>query len=132
SCGVTILHNTAVNIQSEHDICLLGGDALITGMPRLDLALKSAPPNSFRLLVSHHPSVVKYVTPNAHSTLVMRGHTHDGQIRFRGFGPYQKGKIHYLNATTLLISNGYGTTLLPLRLGAKPETHLITIKASNS
>ena len=29
---------------------------------------------------------------------------------------------------TMLISNGYGTTGVPLRLGAKTETHLLTIK----
>ncbi len=29
-----------------------------------------------------------------------------------------------------LVSNGYGTTLLPLRLGAKPQCHIIDIEIS--
>ena len=45
-----------------------------------------------------------------------------------GFGPYEKGTLKRDNHKTILISNGYGTTGVPLRLGAKSETHLLTIQ----
>ncbi|MCY7948252.1 hypothetical protein MOC03_18500, partial [Bacillus atrophaeus] len=39
-----------------------------------------------------------------------------------------RGGGHVKNAR-YLISNGYGTTKVPLRFGAKPETHIVTLAA---
>ena len=32
------------------------------------------------------------------------------------------------HGATVIVSNGVGTTFLPLRLGVKPQYHLITLK----
>ena len=56
---------------------------------------------------------------------MLSGHTHGGQIHLFGFRPYERGRLKRENDLTILISNGYGTTGVPLRLGAKAETHLI-------
>ena len=72
--------------------------------------------------------IQKKLLPEHEIRLVLSGHTHGGQIHILGYSPYEKGKIKKLENTTLLISNGYGTTSLPLRLGAPAECHLITIK----
>ena len=61
-------------------------------------------------------------------SLLLSGHTHGGQIHLFGFSPYEKGRLKKENDLTVLISNGYGTTGVPLRLGAKAETHLISIE----
>ncbi len=98
---------------------------------RLDYALLDAEKEGFRVLVSHNPAIMNKIKPEDHIHLVLSGHTHGGQIRLLGMGLHEKGGINKSGKTVLLVSNGYGTTMLPLRLGAKSETHLITIKHQN-
>lgn len=128
--GIKVLDNTAVSFESEagDQLILLGVDDVSKRRDRLDLALLDAGQTGFRLLVSHSPAIMRKIKPEHHIPLVLSGHTHGGQIHILGYSPYEKGGIKKRNETTLLISNGYGTTALPLRLGAKAETHLITLK----
>ncbi|PLT28307.1 metallophosphoesterase [Peribacillus deserti] len=127
--GVKILDNTSVLFESEagEKISLLGIDFMDGERDRLDLAIQDAHEDSFRILVSHTPAILGQIEPDSNISLLLSGHTHGGQIRFLGVGRYKKGRIAKKNNTTYLVSNGYGTSLLPLRLGAKPETHLITL-----
>ncbi|KIL44226.1 metallophosphoesterase [Jeotgalibacillus soli] len=81
------------------------------------------------ILLSHDPRILDSITSGGNQIdLVLSGHTHGGQIRVFGFGPYEKGRLLVKDNTYQLISNGYGTTLLPFRLGAKSEVHHITVK----
>ena len=80
---------------------------------------------TFRILASHTPSIDKEIQKEDRIRLVLSGHTHGGQIRVFGFGPYRHGGIHHVGETTVFTSNGYGTSGLPLRLGARPEVHII-------
>lgn len=126
---VKVLKNSAVILQSSESesIALLGIDDISASTPRLDLALEAGQGSTFRILVSHNPSIVHLFDKEANISLVLSGHTHGGQIHLFGYSPYERGAIHFMDHTTLLISNGYGTTGVPLRLGAKPETQLLTI-----
>jgi uncharacterized protein len=128
--GVKVLDNTSVTFESSRGekLCLLGVDDLNQKRDRLDLALLDAEINSFKILVSHYPRITEKILPEHNIRLVLSGHTHGGQIHIFGYSPYEKGKIKKLKNTTLLISNGYGTTAIPLRLGAPAECHLITLK----
>ena len=129
--NVKILDNTAVTFESEQGekISLLGVDDLKCGRHRLDLALMDAGDDVvFKILACHNPEIMDENTSDHDIDLVLSGHTHGGQIRLFNMGLYEKGGIEKKGSTTLLVSNGYGTTKLPLRLGAPPETHLITIK----
>lgn len=128
--GVKILDNTAVSFESEigERFVLLGVDDLAQERDRLDLALQDAGSGGFRVLVSHNPEIMSKINPEDNISLVLSGHTHGGQIRFLGLGLYEQGKIKTKGQTTLLVSNGYGTTAVPLRLGAMAETHLLTLK----
>jgi uncharacterized protein len=129
--GVKILDNKAVIFQSEkgEKIALLGVDDVSKNRARLDLALLDAGAEGFRILVSHNPAIVGKIQENHCISLVLSGHTHGGQIRFFSFGIYEKGGVRKTNGTTVIVSNGYGTTALPFRLGAPAETHLITLKS---
>lgn len=130
--GINVLANTAVTFESKtgDKLCLLGVDDLNAGRDRLDLALNDADDQSFKILASHYPSITKKIQPEHDISLVLSGHTHGGQIHILGYSPYEKGKVKVLEQTTLLISNGYGTTGVPLRLGAPAQCHLITLKNS--
>lgn len=128
-CGVKVLDNTAVSFESEtgDHFILLGVDDMSKRRDRLELALQDAGEFGFRVLVSHSPEIIRKIKQEHQIQLILSGHTHGGQIHILGYSPYEKGGIKKRKDTTLLISNGYGTTALPLRLGAKAETHMITL-----
>jgi uncharacterized protein len=130
SSGVKILDNTAVKFESSagETLVLMGIDDLNEKRDRLDYALSDAGEEGFRILVSHDPRITSKMTTEQNIRLVLAGHTHGGQIRIFGYSPYEKGGIKKLPHTILLTSNGYGTTAIPMRLGARAETHLITLK----
>ncbi|MFD2925834.1 metallophosphoesterase [Halobacillus naozhouensis] len=81
------------------------------------------------ILVVHEPAILKefpdYVCDNYN--LILTGHTHGGQIRLFGQGPYSRGCWKDGTHTAFLNSEGYGTSLVPLRLGTAPEVHLIRL-----
>ena len=131
---VKVLVNSSVLFESKtgDSIYLVGVDDLSTNRADLDQALMGTDPNSFKILVSHNPAFSRRIRPEHGINLVLSGHTHGGQIRLFGFGPYEKGSLRREGHKTILISNGYGTTGVPLRLGAKSETHLLTIQNEKS
>ncbi|MBS4176541.1 metallophosphoesterase [Lederbergia citrea] len=129
NCQVIELKNEVYYIEkNEQKLAFIGVDDLTQELPPLEDILKQEGRNVFRILISHNPDII-HMLPEEHGiSLILSGHTHGGQIRVFGFGPYRKGGIRNIKGLTLLVSNGYGTTALPLRLGADAETHLITIK----
>jgi uncharacterized protein len=128
--GVTALRDRCIKLQTPdgEEIGLIGVDDLSTKGENLAYALQNARDIAFKILVSHDPKIINDIPPEQNIQLVLSGHTHGGQIRFFGWGPYEIGGVKKIGNTTLFVSNGYGTTAIPLRLGAKAETHLITIK----
>lgn len=126
---VKVLVNSSILFESEESdrLYFLGVDDLTTHREDLDAALSETDKSSFKILVSHNPEIKRRIRPEHGISLILSGHTHGGQIRLLGFSLYEKGKLHKDQQMAILISNGYGTTRLPLRLGAKAETHLLTI-----
>ncbi|RHW41222.1 metallophosphoesterase [Neobacillus notoginsengisoli] len=127
---VKILDNTAALFESKtgDKLTLLGVDDVGLEKDRLDFALSDAERGWFTILASHNPKIIEKITPEDNISLVLSGHTHGGQIRIFGFGPYKKGGIEERGGTILLTSNGYGTTGIPFRLGARAESHLLSIR----
>ncbi len=135
SMGIKILDNTAMFFETGEGekLALLGIDDLREGRSRLDLALLDAGDEvDFKILVSHNPEIKSELQPEQGISLLLSGHTHGGQIRFWKFGLYPKGGVEHKNGTTIFVSNGFGTSGIPLRLGAPPETHLLILQSSQS
>jgi uncharacterized protein len=128
--GTVLLENSSVmlNQDSNHPIALIGVEDLSLHRDNLDTAFDKVPENAFKILLAHNPATIKKMGTDQKVSLMLSGHTHGGQIRLFGFGLYQPGGVEIIKDTVVLVSNGYGTTALPLRLGAPSETHLITIK----
>ncbi len=128
--NVTLLNNTSKSVTntSGETIYLIGVEDMSEEKDRLDIALDNVPQKSFKLLISHNPDIYQKVKRQDEIALILSGHQHGGQIRLLGYGLYKKGKVHRLKNSILLISNGYGTSGLPLRLGAPAEAHYIEIR----
>ena len=69
--------------------------------------------------------------------LALCGHTHGGQVVLfnralkspSDYGEKYRTGWKKENGVDIMISNGVGTSFLPVRLGARPQIHLITLKA---
>jgi predicted MPP superfamily phosphohydrolase len=67
---------------------------------------------------------------------MLAGHTHCGQIRFFGWAPMTNSRYGQRYAcglvrergNALYVTAGIGTTVLPVRLGARPDLWLIEVR----
>ncbi|MBT2214290.1 metallophosphoesterase family protein [Virgibacillus dakarensis] len=128
---VMVLANAHHNITTENNgsISVLGLDCCYYKEARLDLAMENSA-GEYYILITHAPKAFYELTTEDQKNinLVLAGHTHGGQIRIFGFGLYQKGGLERYDKTNVLVSEGYGYTGLPFRLGTKAECHVITLK----
>ena len=88
--------------------------------------------NNQTIFLAHNPHVFNKVLKQSKPLLMMGGHLHGGQIRLGKFGLQPHGSFSLRQGVQTLVSNGYGTTLAPLRFGAKPECHVINIVISTN
>lgn len=129
--NVTVLENKRIILKESVEnraINLIGVGEISFERDNLSKALQDVADTDFNIIVCHNPEIINNITTKDNISLILSGHTHGGQIRIFGMGPGKKGDLYRYPNMDHLISNGYGTTMLPLRLGAHPETHLITIK----
>ena len=90
-----------------------------------------------RILLSHSPDPFPELPADV--GLMLAGHTHCGQIRLPLIGAvstmsdhcdrYACGRVDDAGRT-LIVGAGLGTSILPLRLGARPDLWLVTIGAA--
>ncbi|KIL48958.1 hypothetical protein KP77_21690 [Jeotgalibacillus alimentarius] len=127
--GITVLENESVKCHLNEGLVIAGVGDINYQKDDIKKTMADIHDEDV-ILLSHDPRITKklnQITNASNIKLILSGHTHGGQIRFFGFGPYQKGRMERKPQYAHLISNGFGTTLLPLRLGAKSEVHLIRI-----
>jgi predicted MPP superfamily phosphohydrolase len=89
-----------------------------------------------RLLLAHFPEAAEELPPGA-ADLVLCGHLHGGQIcvptpwgKLRlahGVHHFHEG-VYEHGPTTVIVSRGLGTTLVPFRLAARPEVSLLRLR----
>lgn len=128
---VKILDNqTHIVTIDDQELNIIGINDVTTELDRLDEAIATRGRGT-SILISHNPAIKKQLEPSHHIPLVVSGHTHGGQIRLLGWGPREKGGIKKHPFGTLIISNGYGTTHLPLRFCAPPDALLLILRKGN-
>ncbi|ADP32807.1 metallophosphoesterase [Bacillus atrophaeus] len=127
---VTPLRNESVPyFYNGHTVTIAGVDDIRMKMDDYAAAIKDVDKQQLNILVSHNPAIHEQINESDGIDVIFSGHTHGGQIRFGKFGPYELGTTGHVKNARYLISNGYGTTKVPLRFGAKPETHIVTLAA---
>ncbi|MBD2845196.1 metallophosphoesterase family protein [Paenibacillus sp. IB182496] len=153
--GVHVLVNSNVLLeQGGERVLLCGIDDSIHDRDRLDLALdgtlagiaesEEGRRSVCKILLAHDPLIAAQLS-GMEADLILSGHTHGGQMRLPLYGPllrtrsvrlYRSGwfeigarqKAAGEAAARLLVSNGFGTSKVPLRLFVPPQTHLLTLR----
>jgi hypothetical protein len=139
AAGIRDVDNRGVWLTRGGSRLRLGGvDDLWKGAQNLPRAVGDAGEGDFVLLVSHNPDYAERLH-GAQVDLVLSGHTHGGQVALPGWAPilpsnygqkYRAGIAH-TGKTTVLVTTGVGTTVVPLRLFARPEIVLLTLRAGS-
>jgi predicted MPP superfamily phosphohydrolase len=138
--GVQLLQDsTAYLRKGESELCLVGvdyrsrqGDSLLA---ELDI-------EDCKIAIVHDP--IEALHLKGPVDLILSGHTHGGQLVFPGFGPVFLNKAYRSVSSgwfslkkdrddteqegKMLVSKGYGTNHLPLRLCCPAEMHIITLR----
>jgi uncharacterized protein len=138
--GIELLDNRGMWLEKDGTRIRLGGVAdLQEGDPDVGPALEGTSPEDFVLLLSHHPDFAETLAPDS-VDLMLSGHTHGGQITLFGlwapmvpsdYGQkYRSGEVTN-GSTTVIVSNGVGSTVLPVRLFARPQLVIITLESSS-
>ncbi|MFC5559631.1 metallophosphoesterase [Ureibacillus thermophilus] len=124
---VQIIENDAVLLPNMMNRCWLSAvDDVSSRKADPQKAFEKCQPEDAVIFVSHNPMLFSRIK-NFHADVWLAGHLHGGQIRFGPFGIHPQGSFTSVEGKYTLISNGYGTTMIPLRFGAKPECHIIEI-----
>lgn len=126
--AVIILADTSIDITKQEETITLVGFDCCKGNTLLK-ATKEAH-GAYYILAVHIPDAFHKLseTEKAQIHTVLAGHTHGGQIRLGRFGLYERGGYTQSNQTNVVISEGYGYTGLPFRLGTDAQCHLLTFK----
>ncbi len=138
--GVTVLHNTAVEVGDG--LWLSGVGDPTTHQDRLEQALAPVPPGRPFVLLAHNPTIFRRAAA-AGVPLTLAGHTHGGQVRLGGLErlagrgaagarAYRGGGWFRQGDQAIFVNRGLGTTFLPMRLGARPEAAVFHLRAEGS
>ena len=136
-----MLENDAVRIEKDgkgvwiaglaDQLALLPGKAWrrerFVGVDDLDATLAKVKDSSPIILLAHEPDIFPEVPKRV--SLTLSGHTHGGQVRLLGYSPVVPSRFgnryaygHVVEDDRhLIVSGGLGFSILPVRLGVRPE-----------
>jgi len=137
--GINVIEEAYTRISiDDQSIYLCGISDFYSGDPDIDQAISGAKKEDYVILLSHNPNLVKSID-SRHVDLMFSGHNHGGQITLFGlYIPYlpdggddkslATGKVQ-VDDTTIIVSNGIGTTLVNFRFFARPQVVITTLQA---
>lgn len=128
--GITIIENESIAIHSKNNVKLSAIDYRFTSKG-VEKVFENCDQNS-TIFIAHNPQVFSKIYSTFKPLLSIGAHLHGGQIRLGKYGLQPHGYFAKKDGRYELVSNGYGTTLVPFRFGAKPECHLIEIQFSEN
>lgn len=135
AAGIQTLVNRSIPLGNG--LILAGLDDLRVGNPDFRAAFSGFEPHQAHLILNHNPRAALLMTHR--NALILSGHTHAGQIRLPikalqkfpvdvGNSFYLRG-FYNLGRAQLYVSRGAGGVHFPLRLRARPEIAVFTLKS---
>ena len=135
--NVVPLVNQVFTIRQQSAVlAVCGPDDFRCGNPQLEPLITQAADADFRLFIPHSPDLI----PEAQKAgfqfhLALCGHTHGGQITLFGhslhsssrYGDRYRSGWYREQGADILVSNGVGTSILPMRLGTKSQIHRLVL-----
>jgi len=128
---IQIIVNDAILLPTKNRFWLSAIEDTTIKEYSIEKAFAKVGEHDLVVFIAHNPGVFSKVRAKYRADLMMGGHLHGGQIRFGPYGVHPNGSYRARDGVMTLVSNGYGTTLLPMRLGAKPQCHMIDIDISS-
>ncbi len=137
--GVIPLVNDVWLFEKEGSTLSVSGiDDFYNGHPDLGKVARQSCKADFSIFLPHTPDVLPqvYAMGRPFFHLALCGHTHGGQVSLFGWAPISSSDLgsrylsgwYHENGADILVSNGVGASDLPVRLGARPQIHLITLQ----
>ena len=136
NCELLINENRTITVKNR-EISIIGIDDLVGGNADFGKAVENLRQTETNIVLSHcpeHRDIIAKQKGALNIDLVLSGHTHGGQITFLGIVPFKpQGSGKYLKGwykesePKMYISKGIGTSILPIRFGARAEMVEITI-----
>ncbi len=137
---VTALYNQAVTLAINGTAMrLCSVDDVKRGNPDFTPLISSEKNKNFTIFMPHSPDALPMaeIVTDFHYDLVLAGHTHGGQLVMFGrslhsssrYGDRFRSGWMTFDGKPLLVTHGVGTSLLPIRLGAKAQVHRITLRS---
>jgi hypothetical protein len=130
NCQLLINENRTVSIRNR-EVSVIGVDDLVGGNADFTKSIEDLTPSDTNIVLSHCPIYRDTITEqkgDLNIDLVLSGHTHGGQITLFGYAPFKpEGSGKYLKGwhkdvePKMYISKGIGTSVLPIRFGARAE-----------
>lgn len=139
SKGIVLLDNSAAHIQKDGlNLCLCATDDILEGRPDTAALTQAIQQSDFTVFAPHSPDILPETDKQEgfRFDLALCGHTHGGQLVVFGrslhsssaYGDrYARGWMD-AHGGKLMVTHGVGTSLLPMRLGVRPQVHRITLK----
>lgn len=130
--GVQVLRDEHVHLTARGEMISLGGVRYWSGKVS-DIERTFQRAGGFPILLAHDP---RRLTQAAQLgvPLVVSGHTHGGQVVLPGFGAPAAARFPVVagvgrrGKTTVFVSRGVGTVVLPVRLNCPPEVVVLTLE----
>jgi len=130
---VEVLENKCIDLG---EVCMVGVDDPYIGLDRLDDALQGASKEALKILLAHSPQIIGVA--GGRVKVVLAGHTHGGQVVLPLLGPlwvplprkyrrYLAG-VFVEGGTSMYVSRGVGTSLLPVRFMCPPQVAVVEIE----
>ncbi len=144
AAGIRVLENEVVDVQARGWTVAVAGverDCDTEEARRVIERLETAPGGTdVRILLAHHPDVVKRLEPDSRIDLTVAGHTHGGQVAVPFLGPpvtlsmlprrVAAGGLHEVSGNRLYVSRGVGlerSQAPRIRFLAPPEVSLLLL-----
>lgn len=122
-----VLDNDIYPLKDHPEWAIVGVDDPSSNQANAYVAAEKANSYSRILYIAHSPVMLSKMLPIRQPDIAAVGHTHGGQIQLGRWSLHPEGKLVIKDKKAVLISNGYGTTFLPLRWKSLPESHMIEV-----